>query len=114
MPSEPTDAYATASITNYWDINDLIAYNPEHDALMQDETKPVMAAVDFEYNETATGCYYALYVGDVTMADQNELYMQTLLAQKIVNKGDAAPIFYQGKDREVLSYTGPTLRHSNK
>lgn len=114
LPSEPTDAYATASITNYWDINDLIAYNPEYDALMQDETKPVMAAVDFEYNETATGCYYALYVGDVTMADQNELYTQTLLAQKIVNKGDAAPIFYQGKDREVLSYTGPTLRHSNK
>ena len=22
--------------------------------------------------------------------------------------------FYQGKDREILSYTGPTLRHSNK
>ena len=63
---------------------------------MKDESTPVLVAIDFEYNETATGCYYALFVGDVTQyGDQEELYTQTLLAQKTAKKGDAAPMFYQ-------------------
>lgn len=96
LPSEDTDAYVTGSADNYWDINDLIAYNPEYESIMKDESTPVLVAIDFEYNETATGCYYALFVGDVTQyGDQEELYTQTLLAQKTAKKGDAAPMFYQ-------------------
>lgn len=69
LPSEETDAYATGDITNYWDINDLQEYKAEYADLMRDAAKPILAAVDIDFNESATGCYYALWVGDLSAKD---------------------------------------------
>lgn len=99
LPSEPTDAYATGKVT-YWDINDLAAYKPEYAALLKDESKPIIAAVEIEYNEEAESCYYALWVGDVT-ADPDMTFDQTIMNGKTAKKGDPVSLFYL--TREQLS-----------
>ena len=99
LPSEDTDAYATGKVT-YWDINDLAAYKPEYAALLKDESKPIIAAVEIEYNEEAESCYYALWVGDVT-ADPDMTFDQTIMNGKTAKKGDPVSLFYL--TREQLS-----------
>lgn len=99
LPSEETDAYATGDITNYWDINDLQEYKAEYADLMRDAAKPILAAVDIDFNESATGCYYALWVGDLSANDYDEMYDQTLMAQKTLQAGDPAPLFYMAYDQ---------------
>ena len=98
LESQPTDAYVTASMDNYWDINDLAAYNSEYGELLQDPTNPVLAAVDFEYNETATQCTYVLWIGDISSDPEDELYSATLDQGDVAYAGDAAPLFYVAFD----------------
>ena len=100
LESQPTDAYATASIDNYWSIEDLAAYNPDYSGLLSDPTNPVLAAVDFEYNEEATSCIYILWIGDQSAADKDELYSATLSQGDIALKGDPAPLFYVAFDSD--------------
>lgn len=98
LESQPTDAYVTASMDNYWDINDLAAYNSDYGELLQDPTNPVLAAVDFEYNETATQCTYVLWIGDISSDPEDELYSATLDQGDVAYAGDAAPLFYVAFD----------------
>lgn len=98
--SQPTDAYATASMDNYWSIDDLSAYNPDYAGLLQDPTNPVLAAVDFEYNEEATSCVYILWIGDLSSYDYDELYSATLEQGDNAYKGDPAPLFYVAFDSD--------------
>lgn len=100
LESQPTDAYATASIDNYWSIEDLSAYNPDYAGLLQDPANPVLAAVDFEYNEEATSCVYILWIGDVSAENPDELYSATLSNGDIAYKGEPAPLFYVSFDGE--------------
>lgn len=100
LESQPTDAYATASIDNYWSIEDLAAYNPDYSGLLSDPTNPVLAAVDFEYNEEATSCIYILWIGDQSATDKDELYSATLSQGDIALKGDPAPLFYVAFDSD--------------
>lgn len=97
---QPTDAYATASMDNYWSIDDLSAYNPDYAGLLQDPTNPVLAAVDFEYNEEATSCVYILWIGDLSSSDYDELYSATLGQGDNAYKGDPAPLFYVAFDSD--------------
>lgn len=97
---QPTDAYATASMDNYWSIDDLSAYNPDYAGLLQDPTNPVLAAVDFEYNEEATSCVYVLWIGDLSSYDYDELYSSTLGQGDNAYKGDPAPLFYVAFDSD--------------
>ena len=98
--SQPTDAYTTASMDNYWSIDDLSAYNPDYAGLLQDPTNPVLAAVDFEYNEEATSCVYILWIGDLSSYDYDELYSSTLGQGDNAYKGDPAPLFYVAFDSD--------------
>lgn len=98
LESQPTDAYVTASMDNYWDINDLAEYNPDYGGLLQDPTNPVLAAVDFEYNETATQCTYILWIGDQTASPEDEIYSATLAQGDVAYAGDPAPLFYVAFD----------------
>lgn len=100
LESQPTDAYATASMDNYWSIDDLSAYNPDYAGLLQDPTNPVLAAVDFEYNEEATSCVYILWIGDLSSYDYDELYSATLDQGDNAYKGDPAPLFYVAFDSD--------------
>ena len=100
LESQPTDAYATASMDNYWSIDDLSAYNPDYAGLLQDPTNPVLAAVDFEYNEEATSCVYILWIGDLSSSDYDELYSATLGQGDNAYKGDPAPLFYVAFDSD--------------
>ena len=97
---QPTDAYATASMDNYWSIDDLSAYNSDYAGLLQDPTNPVLAAVDFEYNEEATSCVYILWIGDLSSYDYDELYSATLGQGDNAYKGDPAPLFYVAFDSD--------------
>lgn len=97
---QPTDAYATASMDNYWSIEDLSAYNSDYAGLLQDPTNPVLAAVDFEYNEEATSCVYILWIGDLSSYDYDELYSATLGQGDNAYKGDPAPLFYVAFDSD--------------
>lgn len=97
---QPTDAYATASMDNYWSIDDLSAYNSDYAGLLQDPTNPVLAAVDFEYNEEATSCVYILWIGDLSSYDYDELYSATLDQGDNAYKGDPAPLFYVAFDSD--------------
>ena len=94
LESQPTDAYVTASMDNYWDIEDLAAYNPSYGDFLQDPSVPVLAAVDFVYNETAVSCVYVLWTGDLTGENQDELYSATMTNGEMASEGDAAPLFY--------------------
>lgn len=98
LESQPTDAYVTASMDNYWDINDLAEYNSDYGGLLQDPTNPVLAAVDFEYNETATQCTYILWIGDQTASPEDEIYSATLGQGDVAYAGDPAPLFYVAFD----------------
>ena len=64
----------------------------------EDPTNPVLAAVDFEYNETATQCTYILWIGDQTASPEDEIYSATLEQGDIAAAGDAAPLFYVAFD----------------
>ena len=97
---QPTDAHATASMDNYWSIDDLSAYNSDYAGLLQDPTNPVLAAVDFEYNEEATSCVYILWIGDLSSYDYDELYSATLGQGDNAYKGDPAPLFYVAFDSD--------------
>lgn len=94
LESQPTDAYVTASIDNYWDIEDLAAYNSSYGDFLQDPSVPVLAAVDFVYNETAVSCVYVLWTGDLTGDNQDELYSATMTNGDMASEGDPAPLFY--------------------
>lgn len=100
LESQPTDAYATASMDNYWDINDLAAYNSDYGGLLQDPTNPVLAAVDFEYNEEAVQCTYILWIGDLSSDPEDEIYSATLGQGDVAYAGDPAPLFYVAFDSE--------------
>ncbi len=94
LESQPTDAYVTASMNNYWDIEDLAAYNSSYGDFLQDPSVPVLAAVDFVYNETAVSCVYVLWTGDLTGENQDELYSATMTNGDMASEGDPAPLFY--------------------
>lgn len=98
--SQPTDAYATASMDNYWAIEDLATYNAGYGSLLEDPSNPVLAAVDFEYTNGAESCVYILWIGDVTSSDQTELYDATLAQGDQTFEGDPAPLFYVAFDSE--------------
>ena len=100
LESQPTDAYATASMDNYWDINDLAEYNSDYGGLLQDPTNPVLAAVDFEYNEEAVQCTYILWIGDLSSDPEDEIYSATLGQGDVAYAGDPAPLFYVAFDSE--------------
>ena len=100
LESQPTDAYATASMDNYWAIEDLATYNAGYGSLLQDPSNPVLAAVDFEYTNGAESCVYILWIGDVTSSDQTELYDATLAQGDQTFEGDPAPLFYVAFDSE--------------
>lgn len=100
LESQPTDAYATASMDNYWDINDLAAYNSDYGGLLQDPTNPVLTAVDFEYNEEAVQCTYILWIGDLSSDPEDEIYSATLGQGDVAYAGDPAPLFYVAFDSE--------------
>ena len=55
---------------------------------------PVLAAVDFVYNETAVSCVYVLWTGDLTGENQDELYSATMTNGDMASEGDPAPLFY--------------------
>lgn len=62
LENSSTDAYATASMDNYWFGNDLVAYNPEYEFwLSGNEDTPLMAALDIEFNGSAVGVYYKVW-----------------------------------------------------
>ena len=100
LASQPTDAYATASMNNYWSIDDLAAYNPTYGGLLSDPENPVLAAVDFEYNADAASCVYILWIGDVSGNGYDELYSATLSSGDIAYVGDPAPLFYVAFDSD--------------
>lgn len=94
LESQETDASVTASMDNYWDINDLSSYNPDYAGFMQNPETPVLAALDFEYNSSAVSCLYVLWTGDLTTMDQNELYDMTVANASTAYKGNPAPLYY--------------------
>ena len=99
LESQPTDAYVEGSITNWWDFDELIEYNPEYENYASsDPSNPDFAAVDFEYNESAEACAYVLWIGDMTAENEDELYSATLSQGSIAYKGDPSNIFYVSLD----------------
>lgn len=63
---DPEDGpYATASIDTYWDVDDVIEYNPDYEFYSYDG--PYLAAISIEFNDLAAGAYYATLGGDRTI-----------------------------------------------
>lgn len=91
----PAELKASASITNYWDINDLIAYNPEYENLPY--YGPVLAAVDFTYEGSTPKCIYYVFPMDMTNM-VSYARNSTLMMGTVISKGDPAPIIEQDYD----------------
>lgn len=114
MASEPfrtlenssTDAYATASMDNYWFGNDLVAYNPEYEFwLSGNEDTPLMAALDIEFNGSAVGVYYKVWKGDLSSEEELLLFNNTVNGGTLQNKGAAANFMYTAYDTEYTVCT---------
>lgn len=97
--NQPTDAFAEGNVNYYWHSDDLVAYNPEYENYVG--SKPLFAALDMTYNETAAGCYYVVWTGDIT-ADQTEeeIYNNTLANGDEASSTDPNPanIYYMAYD----------------
>ena len=96
--TEESGPYASARRTNWWDINDLVAYNPEYEAY-RNATRPMLVSFDFEFNEAAESAYWIMWYGDVTTEKYENVYQMTLDAGPAVQyKGDPSPIHYMRYD----------------
>lgn len=91
--SQPTDAYAEGSIDNYWDSEDVVAYDSYYADYVG--SKPLFAAFDIAFNDEAVEAYAILWTGDIT-ADytEDEIYSSTLSQGDLVTKGSPANIYY--------------------
>lgn len=70
---DPNDGpYATASLYGAWYTEDLIAHNADYEFYSYDG--PIVMAIDVEFNDKATGAYYAAMAGDRTSWTSEELY----------------------------------------
>ena len=70
---DPNDGpYATASLYEAWYTEDLIAHNADYEFYSYDG--PIVMAIDVEFNDKATGAYYAAMAGDRTSWTSEELY----------------------------------------
>lgn len=70
---DPNDGpYATASLYGAWYTEDLIAHNADYEFYSYDG--PIVMAIDVEFNDKATGAYYAALAGDRTSWSTDELY----------------------------------------
>lgn len=96
--SQPTDAYVEGSITNWWSIDDLAAYNPSYAGLAQAGAPNNLAAVDFEFNDEAAAAYYVLWTGDMSGKNYDDLFDATLSYAYIVYKGGPSDLFYVDLD----------------
>lgn len=102
IASQPTDAFAEGSIDNYWDSEDIVAYNPDYANYVGE--KPLFAAFDITYNETAAGAYAILWNGDVAAEyPESEIYSSTLSQGDYFVKGSPANIFYMNYNETVTA-----------
>lgn len=106
LENSSTDAYATASMDNYWFGNDLVAYNPEYEFwLSGNEDTPLMAALDIEFNGSAVGVYYKVWKGDLSSEEELLLFNNTVNGGTLQNKGAAANFMYTAYDTEYTVCT---------
>lgn len=85
--------YASADVEYYWDINDLVEYNPDYEAYRN--KRPLMAAFGFEFSNTTESAYYIVWYGDVTGERYEDVYSNTINAgPQFIEKGDPSPIIY--------------------
>lgn len=95
-----SQAYATASVDNYWLISDLAEYDSRYAQYLGGE--PLFAALDIEYNDSADGSYFVIWIGDLSGDDREELINSTLSQGTIHYKGDPSRLMFMSYD---TSYT---------
>lgn len=88
--SQPTDAYATGHLDNYWSLEDLAEYNSAaYGSFPTDYAGyDAFAAMEFEFNESAVACAYVLWSNAMDGMSEDQLYTYTLEYADIANEGD--------------------------
>lgn len=88
-----TAYYASADVEYYWDINDLVEYNPDYEAYRN--KRPLLAAFGFEFSNATESAYYIVWYGDVTGERYEDVYSNTINAgPQFIKKGDPSPIIF--------------------
>lgn len=86
--------YASAEMNYWWHIDDLTAYNPVYDNY-RNPNRPLLVAIDFEFNDEAESAYWIIWYGNVTTEKYEDVYQMTLNAGPAIQyKDDPAPINY--------------------
>lgn len=96
--NEDAGPYASATINHWWDIDDLVAYNPEYENYRSQY--PLLVAIEFELNSEAESAKWIIWYGDVTTEKYEDVYQMTLNAEPAEYiKGEPAPINYMPYDK---------------
>lgn len=81
LEGEVSGAYATMSMDEYWDIDDLVSYNPEYDDYR--DVNPLLVPIVVNANEYAAEVWFYVYDGDVSE------YGVEMLREDLLTSGNA-------------------------
>lgn len=90
-PARPTDAYAVGNMDNYWDSEELAAWDSRYAPYVRDD-KPVLAVLEFEYNDEAAGASYYIWTGDFSQVDPETFRDVVISSGSKVTKGEPAAV----------------------